>query len=309
MIGPWLHEAVRLAAANAAGGEFPFGALVVRDGELLATGVNNARRSADPTAHAEVEAMRAACRRLGALTLDGAVVVSSCQPCPMCQALAALVGIRRIVYAATAELAADAGFHLPPAAAAMAAATRDAGRVELEYIETPGAEAPFTAWVGWLAAAGADAGDVAPRAVSELRLAVTVDDFDIAIAFYRDTFGLPQVEAWATPEGRGAVLDAGRATLELIDGPQAELIDAVEVGRRVAGPIRVALEVADSTTMADRLTAAGAAHLGEGPVVTPWRHRNVRLAAPGDLQLTLFTVLPPEPSESAELRQPPEPKR
>jgi tRNA(Arg) A34 adenosine deaminase TadA/catechol 2,3-dioxygenase-like lactoylglutathione lyase family enzyme len=290
----WLDMAVRLATENAAGGGFPFGAVVVRNGEVLATGVNNARRFADPSAHAEVEAIRAACRALGSLTLDGTTVVSSCQPCPMCHVLAALVGVRRIVYAATAEMAADVGFGMPPAAAAMAAATRDAAGVELEYVETTGAEAPFAAWAQWLAAAGSDGAAVAPRAVSELRLAVTVDDYDGAIAFYRDRFGLPEVEAWATPEGRGAVLEAGRATLELIDGPQAELIDAVEVGRRVAGPIRVALEVADSATMAERLTDAGAAHLGEGPVVTPWRHRNVRLAAPGDLQLTLFTVLPPE---------------
>jgi tRNA(Arg) A34 adenosine deaminase TadA/catechol 2,3-dioxygenase-like lactoylglutathione lyase family enzyme len=294
----WLQAAVRLAAANAAEGGFPFGALVVRGDEVLATGVNAARRTADPTAHAETEAIRAACRRFGSLNLDGAVVVSSCQPCPMCQAAAALVGVRRIVYAATAEVAADAGFRLPPAAAAMAAASRDASGVELEYVETVGAEAPFAAWAEWMGNAGVDAGadtaDVAVSAVSELRLAVTVGDYDGVLAFYRDVFGLPEIESWATPEGRGAVLDAGRATLELIDGPQAALIDAVEVGRRVAGPIRVALEVADSAAMSERLTAAGAALLGEGPVVTPWRHRNVRLAAPGDLQLTLFTVLPPE---------------
>ena len=140
---------------------------------------------------------------------------------------------------------------------------------------------------------------MAARPVSELRLAVTVADFDHAIAFYRDTFGLPELEAWATPEGRGAVLDAGRATLELVDADQANLIDSIEVGRRVAGPIRVALEVADSAAMAERLTTAGATYLGEGPVVTPWRHRNVRLAAPADLQLTLFTVLPPESEPDA----------
>jgi tRNA(Arg) A34 adenosine deaminase TadA/catechol 2,3-dioxygenase-like lactoylglutathione lyase family enzyme len=296
MMDRWLLEVVELAGTNAAAGGMPFGALVVRDGEVLASGVNTVRRSADPTAHAEVEAMRAACRAVGSISLDGAVVVSSCQPCPMCHAVAALVGVRRIVYAAPADVAAAAGFRLPPAAAAMAAATRDAGGVELEYVETAGAEAPFEAWARWLASAGAEGvDDVAAHPVSELRLAVTVDDFDGAIAFYRDTFGLPEVEAWSTPQGRGAVLDAGRATLELVDPAQAELIDSIEVGRRVAGPIRVALEVADSAAMAERLTAAGAAHLGEGPVVTPWRHRNVRLAAPGDLQLTLFTVLPPEP--------------
>jgi tRNA(Arg) A34 adenosine deaminase TadA/catechol 2,3-dioxygenase-like lactoylglutathione lyase family enzyme len=295
MMERWLQEAVRLAAATAAEGGFPFGALVVRDGEVLASGVNTVRRDADPTAHAEVEAIRAACRQLGTLTLDGAILVSSCEPCPMCQAVAALADVGRIVYAATAEVAAAAGFRLPPAAAAIAAAVRGAGGVELEYSETPGADAPFSAWEAWRSAAGAEATHVSPRPVSELRLAVTVDDFDAAIAFYRDVLALPEIEAWATPEGRGAVLDAGRATLELLDTAQAELIDSIEVGRRVAGPIRVALEVADSAATTDRLTAAGAAHLGEGPVITPWRHRNVRLAAPGGLQLTLFTVLPSEP--------------
>ena len=296
MIERWLLEAVRLAAANAAEGGFPFGAVVVRDGDVLASGVNTVLRDADPTAHAEVEAIRAACRQLGTLILDGAVVVSSCEPCPMCQAAAAFAGVGRIVYAATADVAAAAGFRVPPAVATMAAAVRAAGGVELEHIETAGADAPFSVWEAWRSAAGADATDVSPRPVTELRLAVTVDDFDGAIAFYRDAFGLAELEAWSAPEGRGAVLEAGRATLELLDVAQAELIDSIEVGRRVAGPIRVALEVTDSAATADRLTAAGAAHLGEGPVVTPWRHRNVRLAAPGNLQLTLFTVLPPEPA-------------
>jgi catechol 2,3-dioxygenase-like lactoylglutathione lyase family enzyme len=125
--------------------------------------------------------------------------------------------------------------------------------------------------------------------VRELRLAVTVDDFDAAVAFYRDALGLPEVQSWDEAGGRGSILDAGRATLELISVDQAELIDRVEVGERVAGPVRVALEVEDSAALADQLVGAGAARLG-GPVVTPWQHRNVRLAGPG-LQLTLFTVL------------------
>jgi len=127
--------------------------------------------------------------------------------------------------------------------------------------------------------------------VRELRLAVTVDDYEGALRFYRDAFGLPVVKSWDEPTGRGAILDAGRATLELLSTDQAELIDSVEVGRRVAGPIRIALEVEDSATMAEALQEFGAEPLGE-PVVTPWQHRNVRLRAPGELQLTLFTILP-----------------
>lgn len=126
--------------------------------------------------------------------------------------------------------------------------------------------------------------------VRELRVALTVDDYDEALAFYREALGLPQLEAWEAPEGRVAILDAGRATLELLDPGQAELVDEIEVGRRVAGPVRLALEVGDSEAVAERLVRAGAEQLAE-PVVTPWRDRNVRLQAPDGMQLTLFTVL------------------
>jgi lactoylglutathione lyase len=126
--------------------------------------------------------------------------------------------------------------------------------------------------------------------VSELRLALTVDDFDGALAFYRDTLGLPQLEAWEAPDGRVVILAAGRATVELLDAGHAARVDEIEVGRRVAGPVRVALEVVDSAATADRLVDAGAERLA-APVVTPWRHRNVRLQAPDGTQLTLFTVL------------------
>ena len=126
--------------------------------------------------------------------------------------------------------------------------------------------------------------------VRELRLALTVTDYDQAVAFYRDRLGLPVLESFEGPEGGGVVLDAGRATLELLSVGQAELVDRVEGGSRVAGPVRVALEVADSAQTARRLVDGGAEALAE-PVVTPWRHRNVRVRAPGGLQLTLFTVL------------------
>jgi lactoylglutathione lyase len=126
--------------------------------------------------------------------------------------------------------------------------------------------------------------------VRELRLALTVENYHEAVAFYRDVLGLPLLESWDEPGGSGAVLDAGRATLELLSVPQAELVDEVEVGSRVAGPVRIALEVADSAETAQRLVAGGAEALAE-PVVTPWRHRNVRLRAPDGMQLTLFTVL------------------
>jgi lactoylglutathione lyase len=126
--------------------------------------------------------------------------------------------------------------------------------------------------------------------VRELRVALTVDDYQESLRFYRDALGLPVLEEWDQPSGGGAVLDAGRATLEVLSTSQAELVDRVEVGERVAGSVRLALEVDDSAALADELTAAGAELLG-GPAVTPWSHRNVRLRAPDGMQLTLFTVL------------------
>ncbi len=124
--------------------------------------------------------------------------------------------------------------------------------------------------------------------VIELRVALTVEDLDAAVAFYRDALGLPVELSWDTPDGRGFVLQAGQATLELIDAAQADTIDRVEVGRRTAGPVRLALEVRDSEATAGRLVDAGAELLG-GPVETPWGDRNARVRAPDGMQLTLFT--------------------
>jgi guanine deaminase len=101
----WLRQAIDLAAANAEVGQLPFGALVVRDAVVVAGGANTSLRDDDPTAHAEVAAVRAACRRLGTLSLAGATLVSSCEPCALCHAAAAAAGIGRIVYAAPKELA------------------------------------------------------------------------------------------------------------------------------------------------------------------------------------------------------------
>jgi lactoylglutathione lyase len=126
--------------------------------------------------------------------------------------------------------------------------------------------------------------------VRELRVAVTADDYDEALRFYRDALGLPVVESWENEGGSGAILDAGRATLEVLSRSQVEYVDEVEAGGQSSGPVRFALEVDDSVEAAERLEAAGAERLG-GPVVTPWSHRNVRLRAPDGMQLTLFTVL------------------
>jgi hypothetical protein len=93
---------------------------------------------------------------------------------------------------------------------------------------------------------------------------------------------------WVAEGSKGVLLEAGSATLELFDEGQAAMVDEIEVGRRVAGRVRIAFEVDDSAATADELEEAGAERLG-GPVETPWHDVNVRLVAPDGMQLTLFT--------------------
>ncbi|MCL4283454.1 MAG: nucleoside deaminase [Flavobacteriales bacterium] len=107
----FLRQAIALARAGMERGEGgPFGCVIVKDGQVVGQGNNRVTSSNDPTAHAEVVAIRAACAQLNSFQLDGCTVYTSCEPCPMC--LGALYWARpaRIVYAATREDAADAGF-------------------------------------------------------------------------------------------------------------------------------------------------------------------------------------------------------
>jgi catechol 2,3-dioxygenase-like lactoylglutathione lyase family enzyme len=127
-------------------------------------------------------------------------------------------------------------------------------------------------------------------AVLEMRLVVTADDYEAALAFYRDALGLRELGAYHEPGRRVTILDAGHATLELADPPHAAWIDEVEVGRRVAGHVRVAFQVPDTAAATARLVDAGAT-LVAAPVETPWHSLNARLDAPAGLQLTLFEQL------------------
>jgi guanine deaminase len=106
----FLEQAIELAAANVRRGGGPFAALVVKDGVVIASGANRVTLANDPTAHAEMVAIREACRALGGFQLAGCEVYSSCEPCPMC--LGALYWARpaRVFFAATARDAAAAGF-------------------------------------------------------------------------------------------------------------------------------------------------------------------------------------------------------
>jgi lactoylglutathione lyase len=125
--------------------------------------------------------------------------------------------------------------------------------------------------------------------VRQLRLVVTTDDYDAAVRFYRDVLGMPEREAVQNPSGRVMILDAGAATLELAEPGTAEYIDEVEVGRRVAGHIRVAFEVDDVHGGTAALREAGGEVLAE-PRKTPFKSTNARVEGPAGLQLTLFQM-------------------
>jgi len=107
----FMQRAIALATENVASGAGgPFGAVVVRDGEIVATGVNLVTATNDPTAHAEVVAIRAACSALGSFQLTGCQVYTSCEPCPMCLAAIYWARCDAIFYGNTAADAAAAGF-------------------------------------------------------------------------------------------------------------------------------------------------------------------------------------------------------
>ena len=127
--------------------------------------------------------------------------------------------------------------------------------------------------------------------VRQLRLIVEAADFDDAVAFYRDALGLPEQAAFeGSGEARVVIFEAGRATLEISNPAQVEMIDRIEVGRSVGSKLRVAFEVDDAAAATERLREAGAEVLG-APVETPWRSLNARLEGPGGLQLTIFQEL------------------
>ncbi|MDH5676278.1 MAG: nucleoside deaminase [Myxococcales bacterium] len=141
-----LRRAIDLATENVtAGGGGPFGCVVARDGVILAEGKNRVVEDNDPTAHAEIVAIRTACSRLGHFQLEGAVIYSSTLPCPMC--LSAILWARpaAIVYGASAEDAAAVGFD---DAAFYAELSRDPSERKLPVLQALHAEAlePLRAW-------------------------------------------------------------------------------------------------------------------------------------------------------------------
>jgi guanine deaminase len=141
-----LRAAIRLAVANVSDGlGGPFGAVVARDGLVIATGANAVTRTNDPTAHAEVVAIRSACAALGTFQLDGCTVYASCEPCPMCTGALYWARPDAVYFAASPAEAAAAGFDdafiwhefaLP----------ESARHLRIEQLVVEDAHAPFAVW-------------------------------------------------------------------------------------------------------------------------------------------------------------------
>ena len=105
-----MHKACELSAENVAQGGGPFGAVIARNGEIIATGVNRVTANCDPTAHAEVSAIRAAATRLGTFDLKGCTIYTSCEPCPMCLSAIYWAHLDAIYYGNNKQDAAHIGF-------------------------------------------------------------------------------------------------------------------------------------------------------------------------------------------------------
>lgn len=127
--------------------------------------------------------------------------------------------------------------------------------------------------------------------VDELRLVLTVDDFDAAVHLFRDVLGMPAVPAVSSEGGRVVILEAGRATLELADPAHAAYIDRVERSTRGAGRVRVALKVGDADVASSLVRDDGFEELAP-PTRTPFGSINARFEGPGGVQLTLFAPSP-----------------
>lgn len=125
--------------------------------------------------------------------------------------------------------------------------------------------------------------------VFELRVALTAGDYERLVKFYCDGLGIEPAAIWNNDGGRALMLEMGKATLELFDERQAEVIDRLEAGKRVSGQVRFALQVPDLKSAMERLLANGAT-LVHPPVQTPWGDYNVRLQDPDGMQVTLFQV-------------------
>ena len=142
----WIERTIQLATENVASGGGPFGAVVVRGGELLAEGQNRVTASLDPTAHAEVVAIRAACQAVGDFSLAGATLYTSCEPCPLCLSAALWARVDRVVFAGDRDDAARGGFD-DREFYELFSRDRSTWAVSIDEVRPANATAPFDAWL------------------------------------------------------------------------------------------------------------------------------------------------------------------
>lgn len=134
--------------------------------------------------------------------------------------------------------------------------------------------------------------------VFELRVALTAENYDYLVSFYRDGLGLEPGPMW-TDHGRGQLFHSGQGIVEILDTQHAASVDQIEVGRRVTDQIRFAFQVPDIHLAVKNALKYGAKLVHE-PVLTPWHDLNARIEAPDGLQITLFQVIPIESTEQGE---------
>jgi len=142
----WLARAIALATENVAAGGGPFGAVIVRDGELVAEGQNRVTANLDPTAHAEVMAIRAACQATGDFSLAGMTLYTSCEPCPLCLSASLWARLDRVVFAADRDDAARGGFD-DREFYELFARDRSTWDMGIDSVRPANAPEPFDAWL------------------------------------------------------------------------------------------------------------------------------------------------------------------
>jgi len=125
------------------------------------------------------------------------------------------------------------------------------------------------------------------NSILQLRVALTTSDYERLVKFYCEGLGIEPAAEWHNDGGQALMLEMGRATLEIFDETQAEVVDRIEAGKRVSGQVRFALKVPNLESAMERLLANGARLVHE-PVVTPWGDTNVRIEDPDGMQITLF---------------------
>jgi guanine deaminase len=142
----WLAAAIELAVRNVHEGGGPFSAMIVAGGTLVSTGQNRVTRDNDPTAHAEVVAIRAACTARGDFSLAGATLYASCEPCPLCLSAALWARVDRVAYAADRYDAARGGFD-DREFYELFARDRASWTMVVEALAVPTRAEPFDAWL------------------------------------------------------------------------------------------------------------------------------------------------------------------